>query len=129
MQVSHIRRPPIERVIIVQVIVVAVVSLAFGFRGEVSFYSAVLGGCIFVIPNAYFAFKAFAHNGARAAQQIVKAFYTGEAVKLILTAVAFTMVFVLVKPLDVFALFLTFFISLMTNWLTPWVLGRKSQQK
>ena len=43
------------------------------------------------------------------AQKIVKAFYTGEAVKLVLTATLFTVVFVSIKPLDILALFVSYF--------------------
>jgi ATP synthase protein I len=121
-------RPPVMRLVVTQLMLTVTVGILFLTKGTTSAYSALLGGLIFALPNAYFAQKAFAHSGARSAQLIVKSFYMGEAVKLILTAVLFTIVFVSVKPLDVMALFLTFFVILMSNWLTPWVFSHKPQQ-
>lgn len=124
-----ITRPPVTRLIVIQILLTLVVSLLFLAKSVSGAYSAFLGGLIFTLPNAYFAHKAFAYSGARAAQQIVKSFYMGESVKLILTAVLFTVVFVLVKPLDVLALFLAFFVLVMSNWLIPLVFSQKPQQK
>jgi len=117
------QRPPVMRLIAVQFIILLVISLAWLGSGRVSALSALLGGLIFLIPNAYFAHKTFAHQGARAARQIVGAFYRGEAGKLILAAVLFALVFRFVRPLDEAALFLAFAAMLATNWLTPLILG------
>ena len=124
-----INRPPVTRLVVTQLLLTGVMSLLFFAKGISAAYSALLGGLIFTVPNAYFAYKAFTYSGARAARQIVKSFYMGESVKLILTAVLFTIVFVLVKPLDVLALFLTFFVLVMSNWLIPMVFNQKLQQK
>ncbi|ENO15342.1 F0F1 ATP synthase subunit I [Marinobacter nanhaiticus D15-8W] len=114
-----IHRPPVLRWLAFQTGIVILIGLAFLFKSTVASYSAFLGGFIFVLPNAYFARKAFRHAGARSAKQIVSSFYQGEAGKLILCAVLFTMAFKWIQPLDVAALFLTFAIMLVTNWLTP----------
>jgi len=126
---SGIKRPAIYRLIGVQAGATLIISLGFLLKDQVAAYSALLGGFIFVLPNIYFANKAFAHTGARAARQIVNSFYKGEAVKLALTAVLFTVVFVSVKPLNVLALFVTFIIVLTTNWLAPLMLGHKPLRK
>lgn len=92
--------------------------------------SALLGGIVYIIPNAYFALTLFKYQGARAARQIVNGFYKGEALKIILTIILFTLVFVVyrVKPL---AFFVSYIIVLMTHWFTPCVvstnkIGKKS---
>ena len=54
-----IGRPPIARWFVIESVVLVFVSLAFLLRGEVSGYSALLGGLIFLIPHGYFALKAF----------------------------------------------------------------------
>lgn len=126
---SFIASPSVIRLVVIQLMLTVLVSLLFLVKNATGSLSALLGGLIFTIPNAYFAYKAFTYSGARAAPQIVKSFYMGESVKLILTAVLFTVVFVSVKPLDVLALFLTFFILLMSNWLVPLVISHKPQQK
>jgi ATP synthase protein I len=126
---SGIKRPAIYRLIGAQAGATLIISLGFLLKDQVAAYSALLGGFIFVLPNIYFAEKAFAHTGARAARQIVNSFYKGEAVKIALTAVLFTVVFVLVKPLNVLALFVTFIIVLTTNWLAPLLLSHQPLRK
>ncbi|AHI29423.1 MULTISPECIES: F0F1 ATP synthase subunit I [Marinobacter] len=126
---SGIRRPPIARWFVIESVVLVLVSLAFlALRGQVSGYSALLGGLIFLLPHGYFALKAFRFSGARSAKQIMSSFYQGEAGKLILCAIFFTMVFKWIQPLDIAALFLTFAIMLVTNWLTPLLAGSNTQQ-
>lgn len=51
--------------------------------------SFLLGGLIAPLANGYFCFRAFSYVGARAARQIVMAFYKGEAIKIALSAVGF----------------------------------------
>jgi ATP synthase protein I len=114
-----IQRPPIARWLAIESVVLVLVSLVFLVRGQVSGYSALLGGLIFLLPHGYFALKAFRYSGARSAGKIMSSFYQGEAGKLILCAIFFTMVFKWIRPLDIAALFLTFAIMLVTNWLTP----------
>ncbi|MBQ0812629.1 MAG: F0F1 ATP synthase subunit I [Marinobacter sp.] len=123
-----IQRPPIARWFAIESVVLVLVSLAFLFRGQISGYSALLGGLIFLLPHGYFALKAFRYTGARSAKKIISSFYQGEAGKLILSAILFTVVFKWIQPLDVAALFLTFAIMLVTNWLTP-LLVNSSQRR
>lgn len=126
-QSSLISRPPIVKMIVVQCGVAITVSLFFLTKGMVGAYSALAGGMVFILPNAYFAYKTFSHGGASQAQKIVKAFYTGEAVKLVLTATLFTVVFVSIKPLDILALFVSYFLVLVSNWLMPFIINFKPQ--
>ncbi|MDY6842022.1 MAG: F0F1 ATP synthase subunit I [Pseudomonadota bacterium] len=123
-----IGRPPIARWFVIESVVLVFVSLAFLLRGQVAGYSALLGGLTFLIPHGYLALKAFRYAGARSAKKIMSSFYQGEAGKLILCAILFTMVFKWIQPLDVGALFLTFAIMLVTNWLTPLLAGSTAQQ-
>ncbi|MCG7200299.1 F0F1 ATP synthase subunit I [Marinobacter pelagius] len=125
---SGIRRPPIARWFLIESVILVIVSLAFLLRSQVAGYSALLGGLIFLLPHGYFALKAFRYSGARSAKKIMSSFYQGEAGKLILCAILFTMVFKWIQPLDIAALFLTFAIMLVTNWLTPLLAGSNTQQ-
>ena len=128
MKTNAIRRPPLTKWFAFQAGVILLMGLVFWIKSPVAAYSALLGGIIFFLPNVYFALKAFRYSGARAAKQIMGSFYKGETGKLILCAILFTVVFKSIKPLDVAALFLTFAIMLVTNWLTPVVFGGKTQQ-
>lgn len=124
-----ISRPPIVRWFVIKSAVLVVISLIFfTFRGQVSGYSALVGGLIFLLPHGYFALKAFRYSGARSAKKIMSSFYQGEAGKLILCAVFFTMAFKWIHPLDIAALFLTFAIMLVTNWLTLFLVSSTQQR-
>jgi ATP synthase protein I len=61
--------------------------------GNKSAWSAIAGGIVCVLPNAYFAFQLFRHNGAHAAKQIVHGFYKSEAMKLMIAVALFAVVF------------------------------------
>ena len=115
----HLRRVPFHKVTVVQLsisVLFFIILQPFGFTISLS---ALLGGLCYALPNAYFVWKAFKHQGARSARLIANAFYKGEAGKLLLTAAAFTLVFALVKPLDPVALFGGFMGILVVNWFTP----------
>ncbi len=83
--------------------------------------SIFIGGMICVVPNCYFALKAFSKAGAQQAQLVVKAFYLGEAVKIMLTVVLFIVAF---KLLDVSpgSLFLGYVLALVVNWMSLFML-------
>ena len=86
--------------------------------------SAVLGGLVCIIPNAYFASTLFKYQGARAAKQIVNSFYKGEALKIILSIILFTLVFVLFRITPV-VFFGTYIAIQLTHWLAPWIIFNK----
>ncbi|MFG0382828.1 F0F1 ATP synthase subunit I [Pseudomonas sp. zbq_18] len=113
-------RLPVFPVLLAQLVVILLAAAAlYGWRDAVNGYSGLCGGLIAWLPNLYFAHKAFRYSGARAAQNIVRSFYTGEAGKLILTAVLFALAFVVVKPLAAPALFGVFVLALSVGWFAP----------
>ena len=73
-------------------IIMLVITSFFMFGEEVSTKSALYGGLAALIPNWYFARKINKHNGQEA-RKVVRAFYTGESAKLILTAILFALIF------------------------------------
>lgn len=115
----------ITRLLLVQLSItlflVVFCALAFNINAAVS---ALLGGIVCVIPNACFASKLFKYQGARSAKQIVNSFYQGEALKIVLSIILFTAVFVLfrITPLVFFA---SYIVVLMTHWFAPWIIVNK----
>lgn len=71
----------------------------------VAAWSAGLGGVISILPNAYFAHCVFRHAGARSIEKVVRSAYQGELVKLLMMGAGFALVFALVEPLRVSAVF------------------------
>ena len=103
-------------------------SIAVGIVGSFWSVSAAMGafagGITVLLPNCYFVFRAFRYRGARDAKRIVRSFYSGEAGKLILTAVLFVLVFVSLKPLNAPAVFIGYFCVQMLNWIVPLLASR-----
>ena len=87
---------------------VVLAALFWGMKGNVSAYSALLGGLTCVIPNAFLALRLVVPRRDSGPGALVRAAYIGEIGKLALTVLMFTIVFTLVRPLAAGALFAGF---------------------
>ena len=107
-------------ILIFPAIVTAVITVVFAVSGGwVAAYSALLGGLIALLANAYFAFKAFRYFGARSAKAIVQSIWAGAMGKWIITAVLFALAFVGVEPLDPMKLFIGYLLALLAAACAP----------
>jgi len=99
-------RQPILLILLAQVVASCVLAgiLAF-WQGQVVAVSALLGGAIAVIPNAFLAARLLQPKAGTSAQAMLNAAWLGAVGKLVLTAVLFAAVFVAVRPLSAPALF------------------------
>lgn len=115
----------IKNLIELQAVLTGLCSLGFlTFSGKLQALSAIIGGLIAIIPNMLFARKLFQYQGARAAGQIVKGFYLGEAIKFLSTLVLFALVFKYLRTYPL-ALFTTYILVLMTHWFSPLIFANK----
>ena len=94
-------------------VVVALLLLLYAGAGTAG--SALMGGLIYILPNAYFTRCAFRGNELESPHLIVRWFYMGEAGKFILTAVMFTLCFVWAGYLHVMVLFMMYIFMVMVN--------------
>ena len=88
--------------------------LLLGF-GRVAAYSAVLGGLACLLPNFLFARFAFRYSATGSAALMLRWFYIGEAVKIIVTALIFALIINRVDELNFAAMFITYIVALMMN--------------
>lgn len=116
-------------VLLWQVLVTLGLALVFLFVGTVEAYSAILGGLICVIPNAYLAGRLLLKSGAGDSRVFLRAAFTGEAIKLLLTGALFALVFKYVKPLNVLVLFVGFITAITIQWLGLIFIGRDRTEK
>jgi ATP synthase protein I len=86
--------------------------------------SALLGGMVCFVPNVYFARRLFKYQGARSAKKIVNGFYRAEAIKIVLSMLLFTAVFVWVE-ITPLAFFVSYIMILMTHWFAPLIIVTK----
>ena len=87
---------------------VVLAAALWGLYGHVAGYSALLGSLTCVIPNAFLALRLVVPRRDPGAGALIRAAYIGELGKLGLTVLMFSIVFVLVRPLNAAALFAGF---------------------
>ncbi|GIU04177.1 F0F1 ATP synthase subunit I [Shewanella morhuae] len=107
------------KLVMMQAAVAGGTSILFFAVWGVQFgYSALAGGSIAVLPNFVFATLAFSHTGASSAAKVIKTFYWGEAVKLLLTIAMFSFVFINIK-VAFMPLFVCYVLALTVHWTAP----------
>jgi ATP synthase protein I len=82
----------VAKILCYQVLIIAVVSLAFVVGGWQKALSAALGGLAAFVPNLYFALRVSGAAGQEA-KKVLRSFYVGESVKLLLTVGLFIIIF------------------------------------
>lgn len=86
------RLSTVAKILCYQVLIIAVVSLAFVVGGWQKGLSAALGGLAAFVPNLYFALRVSGAAGQEA-KKVLRSFYVGESVKLLLTVGLFILIF------------------------------------
>ncbi|EGR3921452.1 F0F1 ATP synthase subunit I [Vibrio cholerae] len=108
-----------KRLLLIQfsAVMVAAAVFAVAVNGDWGL-SALVGGGIFVIANAVFAGCAFLFAGARALKMVAISFYTGEALKILITIVLFSFAYMYMQ-LELVPLKLTYLLALGINICAP----------
>lgn len=107
------------KLVLVQVTVAVLTAIVFSTVWELyTGLAALAGGMVAAIPNFVFATLAFSKSGASQADKILKSFYWGEAVKLLLTIVFFSLIFSQLK-LAFMPVFVGYLVTLMVHWTAP----------
>jgi ATP synthase protein I len=91
----------------------AIAYLAGGWKTALS---ASAGGLIAFLPNAFFALRFGFFDPARSARDIVRAFYVGESLKLVLTGTLFFLAFRF-RELEFLPFFAGFTVALGVYWI------------
>lgn len=110
--------------ILSQLAVTLLVSALLLVLGKVPAASALAGGLIATVANAWFALKVFTAKRMDDPAVFLRTFYWGELNKVILTAALFIVAFVYIRPLNAAALLATYFIVHMTPFLHAMVSDR-----
>jgi ATP synthase protein I len=108
----------ISRILIAQLsagLLIGAIALVLADRTAA--LSAILGGLICVIPNAFLGLRMIVGGSGRDARGMLRASYVGMAGKLLLTAALFAAVFALVRPLAAGWLFGAFVLTQAIVWI------------
>jgi ATP synthase protein I len=115
-------RVPLGRWFQLELLVLIILAALWTIESRLAGYSALVGGLIFVIPNAYFAHREYRFQGARQMHLAVGNLFRAESIKLALTAVFFAAVFILMEPVHVPALLFTFAVMVVTGSVLRWLI-------
>ncbi len=108
-----------ERILQIQIIVVLLTSLVVWFVSDyINGIAAAWGGFSAIVSFRIFARLAFSISGARMAQLTVRAFYLGEALKLV-TGLTLLVVGLAILRLQAEPLLLSFVLTLVPVWFGP----------
>ena len=102
------------RFVLAQLIATMVLSVALLIYDYTAAYSALAGGVIATLANAWFAVKVFRVKANETPETLLATFYVGEIYKFVFTGAMFVIAFVLIKPLNVVALLGIYFLIHMT---------------
>ncbi|MEH6515596.1 MAG: ATP synthase subunit I [Halioglobus sp.] len=128
MKGAEINRPPVHRITLAQIVIlVPICTLVLVLGKNVFAVSMFCGGLIAILPQAYFAVRAFRWRGARLAQTIAKTSYSAEIGKFMLSAAGFAAVFGTVRPIDGLAVFVGYLTMLAVQITGSWLLLSRDQ--
>ena len=109
---TTISKPAILKVTLYQLAVLILLVGILSFEDKLLALSALVGGLIQIIPQAWFSRQAFKHAGARQMDLVVRSMYRGEFGKVVLTAAMFAAAFTLNKQWNYIALFSAFLLMM-----------------
>ncbi len=81
--------------------------ITYFFWGLLHAKSTLVAGVVTIIPNMFFAFKAFRYAGAQSSKKVVESFFSGVKFKMALTALLFALAFkfLVLLPIPFFVMF------------------------
>lgn len=113
----------IRQIILIQLGTTLAISVALLVVDKVYFVSALAGGLIATLANAYFAWKVFAKQQESNPEQILATYYGAEVGKIILTVMMFVGAIVLIKPLSIITLMGVYLFNHMIPWLASFFIN------
>lgn len=124
---AELARPPVHRITLAQLAILACMCLLLLAWDGVMAWSVAAGGLIAIIPQAYFAHLAFRRRGAKAARAMARAGYAGEIGKFMLSVAGFAVVFATVRPIHGLSVFIGFLVMLAIQIFGSWLLLARSR--
>ncbi len=113
----------IRWIVLIQLIATITISALLLVFDKVYAWSALTGGLIATLANAYFAWKVFGKQQETEASQILATYYRAEVGKIILTVMLFIGAIVMIKPLSIVALLSVYLFNHMIPWLASFFIN------
>lgn len=104
------------RILLVQLALTCLLALLLMLKDFVTAYSALIGGLLYLMPAGWFSLRVLVKNTAQTPREILANMYISETGKVLLAVALFSLVFMLVEPLNASALFVTYILLQVTGW-------------
>ena len=114
--VITIPKPEILKATLTQLAVLLLIVIVLGIDDSQLAASALMGGLIQILPQAWFSRQAFKYAGASKVDKVVRSMYRGELGKVVMTATLFAIVFTVSKQWNYPVLFTTFLVMIPLQW-------------
>ncbi|MCG8377914.1 MAG: ATP synthase subunit I [Proteobacteria bacterium] len=109
-------RTTADRMLTIEAIAVGVCGLLFFVFVSLEFaYSVILGGLAFILPNAVFVRFSLRTSETGSSANTLTWFYIGEAIKIVTTIIIFSICIVLITPLNIGLMFISYIVVLLMN--------------
>jgi ATP synthase protein I len=106
-----------KQLLLIQALLLLAIA-GLGLIKDLSIAIALLSGEMSVfLANLYFVYKVFSKSGAQASKQVVRAFYLGETVKIMISVGLLITAFIWLPGKELFVL-VGYIAALLTQWLT-----------
>lgn len=112
------KRLHLVRLLSLQLLLLGLLTLAWGIVSYHDAYSSLLGGLACVLPNTVFAYQFFHNAHRKAPQQIIKSFYIGEFIKLAIS-VSLLLIILIEIHVNVIAFFSGYLGTYIGVWFMP----------
>jgi ATP synthase protein I len=114
--VTTIPKPALLKATLCQLTVLLVLVVMISMTDKLMAVSALVGGLIQILPQAWFSWQAFKYAGASNVDKVVQSMYRGELGKVVMTATLFAILFTVHKQWNYLALFTTFLVMIPLQW-------------
>lgn len=104
------------RILLVQLALTCLLALLLMLKDFVTAYSVLIGGLLYLMPAGWFSLRVLVKNTAQTPREILANMYISETGKVLLAVALFSLVFMLVEPLNAGALFVTYILLQVTGW-------------
>lgn len=113
---TTIPKPELLKATMYQLAVLLVLVVLISMTDKLMAVSALMGGLIQILPQAWFSWQAFKYAGASNVDKVVQSMYRGELGKVVMTATLFAILFTVDKQWNYLALFTTFLVMIPLQW-------------
>lgn len=114
--VTTIPKPELLKATLCQLAALLVLVVMISMTDKLMAVSALVGGLIQILPQAWFSWQAFKYAGASNVDKVVRSMYRGELGKVVMTATLFAILFTVDKQWNYLALFTTFLVMIPLQW-------------